>query len=356
MVIGDTGTGKSSFGNLILGRPAFVESDSPDPVTMKTTSASSIIDGTKHIVIDSQGLRDGQSVTAEQVQELALFLKNWDQGVNAIAICLNGQNDRFSQSARDIIRFVYNAFATLDVMNHIFVVFTRCFGNQPNCPNRQTKSTEYRDRVQKFLQEISGSSSVPEIPIFFVDSKDPTGEETKRNMIQFNALALERHPLESGGFKAVAVHDKVEEESQKGVITGEEIEGDTKYRKMIDRKREKITPYNGDKVRYSEWETTRSWRETIGTRSQRTETRARAVLQKVVDHHKPHSKLGFSSYPHSHYTIKRTTWTESREVITDFEGCRTETEWRKVEGSTTDDIRQQDRESGFTAPWVQVEY
>lgn len=59
MVIGDTGTGKSSFGNLYLGRPAFKESDSPAPVTLESTSASSVVDGITRTVIDTEGLSDG---------------------------------------------------------------------------------------------------------------------------------------------------------------------------------------------------------------------------------------------------------------------------------------------------------
>jgi predicted GTPase len=34
---GDTGTGKSAFGNAYFGRRVFEESDSPDPVTLEMT-------------------------------------------------------------------------------------------------------------------------------------------------------------------------------------------------------------------------------------------------------------------------------------------------------------------------------
>ncbi|KAA6402434.1 MAG: putative AIG1 family protein [Streblomastix strix] len=352
MVIGDTGTGKSSFGNLYLGRPAFKESDSPAPVTLESTSASSVVDGITRTVIDTEGLSDGQNSTAEQVQKLALFLRGWNEGVNAIGVCLNGQHDRFSQSVKDIIRFAYNAFGTKEALGHIFIVFTNCFAFLPNKPNCTVKTTEYQQYVQNFLKEISGAPQVPEIPIFFVDTQDADGYETKQSMIQIHGFALERQPMDSRGFKAVPIHDKIDEQFQVGVFVDYEYEGDTRYKKLIDRKRQKITPYNGDDIRYSNWDIIKSYREAFGTRSRRTETRQRSQEKKNVTHHSAHSIFGSSSNDHTHWEIVKSTWTEARDIITDFDGRVTESDWRIVPGTNKDQIIDSGRNGGWSQGWV----
>jgi hypothetical protein len=65
-------------------------------VTLATSAQSATINGLTRWVVDTQGLADGQHISAKQIQNMALFLRDWRRGVNGIAIVLNGQNDRFS--------------------------------------------------------------------------------------------------------------------------------------------------------------------------------------------------------------------------------------------------------------------
>jgi hypothetical protein len=45
--------------------------------------------------IDTQGLHDTQGVDAAHVQQMVTFLKGWVHGINAFALVINGEYDRF---------------------------------------------------------------------------------------------------------------------------------------------------------------------------------------------------------------------------------------------------------------------
>lgn len=83
LLVGDTGTGKSSFGNLYLGEVVFIANDSPNPVTLEAIEKSKEVtietkNGTKRgikRVIDTEGFVSGNSITSEQIRNLAKFLK-----------------------------------------------------------------------------------------------------------------------------------------------------------------------------------------------------------------------------------------------------------------------------------------
>jgi hypothetical protein len=147
------------------------------------------------------------------------------------------------------------------------------------------------------------------------------------------------------------LHDRIEDETETHVFVSYEIEGDRRFGKYIDRQRQKITPYNGDAVRYSKWETTRAYREPAGQRSHETQSRTKTQEVRKVEHHNGHSTDGFGRKAHTHWTIVRRQWTEESDVITDFDGKQTVTPWRQT-GSASEREISSGREHGWTDGWV----
>ena len=193
--VGDSGSGKSSFGNLYLNKQCFDESDSPDPCTKNPIFQQNEIDGMIRKYYDTEGHCDGNSVTSKQIQKLAIYLSEQNPLVNSVAIILNGQCPRFSQGVKDLIKFAYVSFGGEKVLGYICIVFTMCFSILPNNPNRNKRREEYKEHAMKYLSEISGIKDIPEVPVFFVDCKDPSGEETKTNLIQFHGWSVSRKPI-----------------------------------------------------------------------------------------------------------------------------------------------------------------
>ena len=411
LLIGDTGTGKSTFGNYYLKEQVFEENDSEEPVTTEVVCKSKPVDGYQRYVIDTEGLNDGQSINAVQIQNLAKFMKSYDRGINVIAIILNGQYDRFSQGVKDIIQFAYNAFGTREALENMCIVFTKCYSTTN--PKRETKQTKYRNAVKQYLSEISGSPlrEIPDIPIFFVDCKpEHENKDSESQLSLFHGFACMRDPLSTKNFKEAGYREQHFEETRTKFSKGFKTIGDTTYELFEDQKRTKIVPNNKDPARYTEWITMKSYKEAVkkvifekknnvdlgfknspdgnirykvtvdqerkivrdlrtgrdiektpwynvseerkteaGRKTEKTENRQRVFERKEVCHHGAHSVFGKSSSPHTHYTIFRITRTEQRTVRTDFDGKTTYSDWLIVPGSENKQEVGGGMEGGHTA-------
>jgi hypothetical protein len=358
VLIGDTGSGKSEFGNRYLNSSPFESGDTPEPVTLEPKVGSTVIDGFTRYVIDTEGHADGNSVSSTQIQKLAKFLKGWKKGVNGVCVVLNGQHDRFSQGIKDTLRWSYNTFGTPEVLNNICIIFTRCYAGIRN-PNRERKRTDYCRCVRTFLSEVSGQEigRIPEIPVFFVDSLGEDDLETERNFVQFHGWLVSREALSTKLVRAVDLRDRIEEETNDRFFVEYRYDGPAKdqYRYAVyeSRKREKVTPYNGDPVRYGEWKVIDTWEEEAGHQKIVTRSLTHEIEWKEVEHHRGHSMSGFSRRAHTHYSIKRKKWQEQWTVTTDFDGNVTETEPKQV-GEVSTQTVSSDRERGWTEAYERV--
>jgi hypothetical protein len=350
ILIGDTGAGKSELGNRYLQDRVFQTSDSPDPVTLAPQVRSKSVNGMTRYVIDTEGHADGNSVSSTQIEKLAVFLRGWEHGVNGVGVVLNGQHDRFSQGVKDTLLWAYNTFATKAALGHMCIIFTRCYDGVP-LPNLEKKQTEYRLRVQQFLEKISGSREVPVIPIFFVDSQNLTSPETEHNMVQFHGWLAGRSPLSTKQVKAMTLREKVEDQYESHVFSHYRYAGPennkVRYAVYEDKKRKKITPYNGDPARYSEWQVTRTSEERAGCRITVPRSQECSRVGKTVVHEDANSILGFSSHDHTHFTMWRYHWTEELTETTDFDGEKSATAPKKV-GTERKEKIGEGRERGWT--------
>jgi hypothetical protein len=261
----------------------FNENDSPYPVTTETSSNYSDIDGVRRYIIDTQGLKDGETINETQVQKMGEFLNNWDKGIDVIAVVLNGQDLKFSQETKDIIRFACKIFGTSQSLSNICIIFTKCFAEVPNDPDREIVQTEYRRAITIFLSEVSENQSIPEIPIFFVDTKDNTGDETKNNLNSFHEWALSKNTINAIEFKAVQVTESQEQEYQKGVFVEYEYSDNSRFAVYEDRTRTKNIPTNGDQRSFGDWRVVRKYQEDAGTKSQTTEQRQLRYQKKLLN-------------------------------------------------------------------------
>jgi hypothetical protein len=263
--------------------------------------------------------------------------------------------ESFSQGNKDIVRWAYNTFATVDVLSHIAIVFTCCFDAVAR-PNRERKQTEYRREVQAFLRQVASVPECPEIPVFFVDSADLTSVATNNNMIQLHGWLVNRQPISTANTQEVALRDEITEERQDRVACGYRYSGPEhnqyRYQKYENRVRQKIRPYNGDPVRYGEWRTVHSWEEPAGHQTIEEKARTREQEIKEVKHEYAHSMFGRSCHDHTHFQIYRNKWTETWTVKIDFDGRKTETTPTRSGSIDTRMIEADGWDRGFTPGYV----
>ena len=117
-VTGEFSSGKSTFLNAYLQRNAFQSSDSPDSCTKITSVESNVINNKILKAIDTPGIKDTDNTDQENVKQLVEFLLNYEDGVNAVAIVLNGQNDKFTKDTEKFIKIAHQMFNHPDFWEH----------------------------------------------------------------------------------------------------------------------------------------------------------------------------------------------------------------------------------------------
>jgi hypothetical protein len=356
LLIGETGVGKSQFGNRYLQQDVFATGGGAAAVTRSTRAHSANLAGQTRWVIDTEGHADGTSLSADQIQDIAGFLQRSELGMNGICIVLNVSSYRFSQGPRDVVQWSYNSFGTPEFLGHVSLLFTHCSDTIPES-SRVTKRTEFRQSVEDFLQVVSGEARVPQIPVFFIDSLARGSAETERNLMQFHEWLVHRTPLPTRNVRAVPLRETIETEDARKVLVGYRYEGapsdQSRFAIYEDRDRYKLTPHNGDPVRYSEWRVLRHWEEAAGHQTIVTMSKTHETEHKSVDHHGRHSMFGFSSRNHTHYSIYRRRWTEQWTVTTDFDRNVTATQPSQV-GQTAEWQVNAGREHGWTKAYTRV--
>ena len=120
LLIGETGTGKSSLGNFLLGEDFFKVSDEPFSGTKKITGKQNEIDNI--FVIDTPGYQDSDGDDRKNFKDiLEYFCKK--KNLELLLMTLNYKSPRIPFTIINLIKFLCHAFPK-KLCNHIGFVFT----------------------------------------------------------------------------------------------------------------------------------------------------------------------------------------------------------------------------------------
>lgn len=217
---------KSSVLNCFLGVEHFATSELPTPCTKDPESFSNMINGRKLIAIDSEGFNDGQNIHKVQTQRLGNFLRSCMTGVNAIAVFQPYTMCRFAQGVMDEIKFLYDTFKTNEILSHFCIIFTFC---QSNC-DRNDKQTLYNNEAKEFLKKISGAASVPDIPMFFIETRKMHKPEMANELERLRNFVLNKSVLLTKEVYDALYVFKEETERQYGYFQGIRKDGNKKWK------------------------------------------------------------------------------------------------------------------------------
>ena len=142
-LLGVMGYGKSSVGNLLLGKEIFEVSNGIDHCTLGIQFDFN--NSRDFEVFDTKGLGDKEVIDSDSLQEMILFLKK--EKTNAIFLVLNGQVCRISEQIKKIIISICKLFMGKYIWKQIGLIFTH-YGYS------EEEQLDVREREKDYIKDI----------------------------------------------------------------------------------------------------------------------------------------------------------------------------------------------------------
>lgn len=262
ILIGETGSGKSSFGNFALGiEDAFKVSDDPKSCTTETIRKISQLDPEISIV-DTPGLQDSKGRDKIHYEQMLKIIKQM-KDLHFILLVFNYSCPRFTTSIQYMIKFLCNVFPK-NFAHHVGIVFTHYDHEYQIKINKKRKKDPREDRKEfiKEIMELISQTTNEELflgpPVYYLDSYIED-DNSKVELNRLIAFAKNLNPIED--IRECSLKHKKEEE-EFDTKTYDRVEGDyiVTYTEKYTRK--KYTDYNNN-VTHSDWkllDTNKSYR------------------------------------------------------------------------------------------------
>ena len=260
--IGETGNGKSAFLNAYLQKNAFQSSNKPNSCTKITSAESNIIKNKILKAIDTPGIKDTDNTDQENVKQLVEFLLNYEDGINAVAIVLNGQNDKFTKDTEKFIKIAHQMFNHPDFWEHLCIIFTKWYSEMTE-EQKKTKQDEYKKKVIASINKYTDSNINIDLPVFFVDSENyKTDKKTKTELNKFNNFVFSKNAMKTTQAEVPNVfYEKVIREERNNYRYKENLiseDGMKRTEYFANQSRNKLIDYYGN-ISYTNWKNEKEW-------------------------------------------------------------------------------------------------
>ena len=338
--IGETGDGKSTFLNAYLQKNTFKSSDDPNSCTKLTSAQSNIIDNNKFTAIDTPGLKDTDNADQENVRQLVEFLLRYANGINVVAIVLNGQIDRFTNDTKKFINIAHQMFNHPDFWEHLCIIFTKWYSCM-NEEQKEMKQEQYKKEVVEYIREYTCSNINIDLPVFFMDSLNyKKDEKTISELNRFYKFVVSKNAMKTTQVEVPNVfYEKVIREEQNNFKYKDDLiseDGMQRTEFFANQSRSKLIDYDENES-YTDWKNEKQW-EIVKKKKIEPEIKNFAVQinkepvygTKTID-----TSILFFKFSESYNQVigekSNTTFeTRKRNKITDFDGKESYTDWEVI--------------------------
>ena len=339
--IGETGNGKSAFLNAYLQKNAFQSSNKPNSCTKITSAESNIINNKILKAIDTPGIKDTDNTDQENVKQLVEFLLNYEDGINAVAIVLNGQNDKFTKDTEKFIKIAHQMFNQPDFWENLCIIFIKWYSEMTE-KQKKMKQDEYKKNVIASINKYTDSNINIDLPVFFVDSENyKKDEKTKIELNRFNNFVFSKNAMKITQAEVPNVfYEKVIREENNNYRYKENLiseDGMKRTEYFANQSRNKLIDYYGN-ISYTNWKNEKEW-EIVKTKTIEYDTQNCPVqISKEPRYAQREIKTDILGIFHFSQTYNQVVGESSnttyeirrRKKITDFDGKISYGDWEVV--------------------------
>ena len=236
IVLGETGTGKSSFCNNLCIEPKCVVGEGLNSETERVQGIRCEGIYNDIFIIDTPGLNDsnGSEQDAHNINIMNEYIRQ-NPRIKGIIILLKFTDNRITGSVKDSLKAFADMFPMNEFWSHVIFILSHFYANTPEEKERRKEKLlrNYKKEIREIMKQtkiVHPNFNIPEdIKIFFCELKNPN-EETKAEIS--NAIQFLREKQQM--FKKI----EVREEEPK--VKNTTILGNTKTVEYI---KEKITTF-----------------------------------------------------------------------------------------------------------------
>ena len=259
IILGETGVGKSNFGNFLIKDYKFEISPSLNSMTLNVQQGES----KEIIVLDTPGVNDtstDENIEEKHLIEITKAFKN-EKNLNTILILLNYQTPRLSRNLKIMIKLFCSVFKISFFLKHLGIVFTRCFteDGRPDDEELNQKRIEWDREIKKIIKNslINEQLTEDKIQYFFVNlnpKKKVLDQKTEEEMIRCKLWIVSNEYMNTDIIK-VEKNPGCTEKEEEEFFEEKSIEGENLVIKKFKKTRKKLIYVDGSIKYEGDWET-----------------------------------------------------------------------------------------------------
>ena len=259
IILGETGVGKSNFGNFLIKDNKFEISPSPNSMTLNVQQGES----KEIIVLDTPGVNDtstDENIEEKHLIEITKAFKN-EKNLNTILILLNYQTPRLSRNLKIMIKLFCSVFKISFFLKHLGIVFTRCFteDGRPDDEELNQKRIEWDREIKKIIKNslINEQLTEDKIQYFFVNlnpKKKVLDQKTEEEMMRCKLWIVSNEYMNTDIIK-VEKNPGCTEKEEEEFFEEKSIEGENLIIKKFKKTRKKLIYVDGSIKYEGDWET-----------------------------------------------------------------------------------------------------